>query len=107
MFLQSVAFGGDFHALLHRGQARGLKLVGALNFNQAEPACAHVVQPVEMAESWNRDVILARHLQNGLAGTGAHFLLVDDKSFDICFSCAHATTSFSELTVSIWQTPAG
>ena len=45
-----------------------------------------------MAEGGNVDVVLPRHFQDGLAGAGAHFLAVDDQSFD-AHAFAHANTS--------------
>src|SRR6516225_4272756 len=92
----------DLHAFLHGGDAGGQKLVGALDLHQAESACAHVAQAIEMAERWNVDLVFSGNLENSLSSARAHFPLVNDESFD--FGVAHAVTSAGTFMV---QTPAG
>jgi hypothetical protein len=95
MFLQALSRGGDFHSFFDGGDAGGKKLVAALDFNQAEAAGAHVAEAVEMAEGGDVDVVLAGDFENGLAGAGANFLIVDGEGFDVN-GRTHASTSNGE-----------
>ena len=68
--LQAFGVGGDLHALIDGGDAGGQQLVGALDLDQAQAAGADLAEAVEMAEGGNVDVILAGHLEDGLAARG-------------------------------------
>src|ERR1035438_1426824 len=97
MLLEPLGLGAYLHALIHSGHAGGQQLVTAFDLHQAQAAGAYIAQALKMAERGNIDVVLPRHLQNGLAGAGADFLPIDLKSFD-AHIFTHANTSFSTAT---------
>jgi hypothetical protein len=78
VLVEPLGFGADFHALEDGCHAGGQQLVASLDLDQTKAACAHVGQALHMAEGGNVDVVLQRHLENGLAGKSADFLFVDD-----------------------------
>jgi hypothetical protein len=81
MFLQAIRRGAYFHAFFNGRNAGGQKLVAAFDLNQAKPARTHIAQPVKVAQGGDVDLVLARNLENGLAGAAAHILAIDSECF--------------------------
>jgi hypothetical protein len=50
-----------------------------------------------VAEGWDVDIVFERDFQNGLAGSRADLMIVDDECFD-AHILGHANTSFSSAT---------
>ena len=68
VLLEALGVRAHLHAFLHSGHAGRQQFVVALDLHQAQPARAKIAQAVQVAERGNVDVILARHLQDRLAG---------------------------------------
>jgi hypothetical protein len=79
MLVKALCLCAHFHALEYRSHTGWQELIAAPYLNDTHPARANICQSIQMTESRNVNVELARDFQDCLSTARANFLFVNDE----------------------------